>query len=53
MPNGRKTFQMDINISTSPIERPYKIYQNLDFWFENRPSGNPVAGVAFFGKLNI
>jgi hypothetical protein len=26
---------------TSSIARPYKIYPNLDFWFENKPSGNP------------
>jgi hypothetical protein len=23
------------------IPRPSKFYQNLDFWFENKPSGNP------------
>jgi hypothetical protein len=22
-------------------KRPFKIYPNLDFWFENKPSGNP------------
>jgi predicted metalloenzyme YecM len=29
------------NIPTLPIPRPSKIYPNLDFWFENMPSGNP------------
>jgi hypothetical protein len=24
------------------IPRPSKIYPNLDFWFENTPSGNPA-----------
>jgi hypothetical protein len=23
------------------IARPSKIYPNRDFWFENKPSGNP------------
>jgi hypothetical protein len=23
------------------ITRPSKIYRNRDFWFENKPSGNP------------
>jgi hypothetical protein len=30
------------NITTS-IAVPFKMYPNLDFWFENIPSGNPVA----------
>jgi hypothetical protein len=29
------------NITTSSIEKTSKIYPNLDFWFENIPSGNP------------
>jgi hypothetical protein len=28
---------------TSSIARPSKIYPNLDFWFENKPSGNPAS----------
>jgi hypothetical protein len=24
-----------------PLQVPPKIYPNLDFWFENIPSGNP------------
>jgi hypothetical protein len=28
-------------IPTSFITRPSKIYPNLDFWIENKPSGNP------------
>jgi hypothetical protein len=32
------------NITTSSIARPSKIYPNLDVWFENMPSGNPVPG---------
>jgi hypothetical protein len=30
---------MAINISNL---RPSKIYSNWDFWFENKPSGNPT-----------
>jgi hypothetical protein len=29
------------NISAFSILRPSKIYPNWDFWFENKPSGNP------------
>jgi hypothetical protein len=28
------------------IARPSKIYPNLDFWYENVPSGNPETGIA-------
>jgi hypothetical protein len=28
---------------TSSIARPFKIYPNWDFWFENMPSGNPAG----------
>jgi hypothetical protein len=28
------------------IPRPSKIYPNLDFWFENKPLGNPAVSVA-------
>jgi hypothetical protein len=50
---GHNTFQMAIeytnfflsmallNLPTFFFPRPSKIYQNLDFWFENIPSGNP------------
>jgi hypothetical protein len=34
-PNGHKIYQ-DFSIA-----RPSKIYPNWDFWFENKPSGNP------------
>jgi hypothetical protein len=34
---------MAINRQTSSIARPSKIYPNLYFWFENKPSGNPAA----------
>jgi hypothetical protein len=29
------------NIPESSIARASKIYPSLDFWFENKPSGNP------------
>jgi hypothetical protein len=37
IPNGRKIY-----IPISSVERPSKIYPNLDFLFENIPSGNPA-----------
>jgi hypothetical protein len=30
-----------LSIKYTNISRPSKIYPNLDFWFENKPSGNP------------
>jgi hypothetical protein len=39
--NGFKIYQMDIKMPTSSIARTFKIYPNLDFWFEKIPSGNP------------
>jgi hypothetical protein len=43
LPNGRTIDQMAINIPTSSIERPYKIYPDGNFWFENKKSGNPAS----------
>jgi hypothetical protein len=47
-PNGYKMYQMAVsysewpkNIPTFFIIRPWKIYPNLYFWFEKKPSGNP------------
>jgi hypothetical protein len=37
--------QVSINKPTSSSARPSKIYPNLDFWFENKPSGNPVLHI--------
>jgi hypothetical protein len=46
---GHKIAQMSIkyskwpqNISTFTNLRPCKFFQNWDFWFENKPSGNHV-----------
>jgi hypothetical protein len=36
-----KCTEMPINIPTSSIETPSKVYPNWYFWFENKPSGNP------------
>jgi hypothetical protein len=38
--SDRKIDKMALKIPTSSIERPSKIYPNLDFGFENIPSGN-------------
>jgi hypothetical protein len=35
------------NITTFSIPRPSKFYQNWDFWFENKPSGNPAPKKEF------
>jgi hypothetical protein len=40
IPNVLKILQMAINISTFSNLRYSKIYPNLAFWFENKPSGN-------------
>jgi hypothetical protein len=42
MPNSPKKNKMAKNLPTSSIARPSEIYPNLDFWFENMPSGNPI-----------
>jgi hypothetical protein len=46
--NGNKLYQMiekyskwSWNITTFSFPRPSKFYPNCDFWFENKPSGNP------------
>jgi hypothetical protein len=48
IPNGHKLYQMVVNYSkwwqsmtTFSSPRPSKFYPNWDFWFENKPSGNP------------
>jgi hypothetical protein len=38
----RKKFQMAIKYIHFAKLRPSKINQNWDFWFENKPSGNPA-----------
>jgi hypothetical protein len=38
--------QMAIKILTSSIARPSEIYPNLDFWFENEPSGSTVTNTS-------
>jgi hypothetical protein len=37
IPNGHKIYQQ------LPLKGPPKFTQILDFWFENKPSGNPAA----------
>jgi hypothetical protein len=37
----RKMFQTTKKIPTFSIPRPFRIYPNWCFWFENKPSGNP------------
>jgi hypothetical protein len=39
-----KLTKWSLNMLASSTERPFKIYPNWDFWFENIPSGNPDAG---------
>jgi hypothetical protein len=39
IPSGHYLYQMAVTIS---ILRPSKFYPNREFWFENKPSGNPA-----------
>jgi hypothetical protein len=41
------------NIPTSSIVRPSKIYPNLDFLFENIPSGNPESNHDECGEIAL
>jgi hypothetical protein len=42
VPNGRKIFQMVIKYNIILHSKAFKICPNLDFWSENKPSGNPA-----------
>jgi hypothetical protein len=55
LPNGHKIYHMAVNYSNHQIYRHYpfyvrpsNIYPNWDFWFENKPSGNPGQTDHFF-----
>jgi hypothetical protein len=48
---GHKIYQirMAVKLSKQPktiptfsITKPFKFYPNFDFWFKNKPSGNPA-----------
>jgi hypothetical protein len=39
--------------SSSSIESPCKMFPNWDFWFENKPSGNPAAVKAYFSISDL
>jgi hypothetical protein len=52
VPNGHKIPQISVQYSNWPLNiltfsnlRHSKIYPNWDFWFENKPSGNPGLDV--------
>jgi hypothetical protein len=45
VPNGLKMY-----LSTYSTARPSKIFPNLDSWFENIPSGNPVSEQGILSK---
>jgi hypothetical protein len=47
IPFGRKTDSTAIKMLTFSIAKPSKMYPNLDFWFENKPSGNPAFDFLF------
>jgi hypothetical protein len=42
IPNGREKTKWPKIYQNLPSQEPPKLTQNLDFWFENKPSGNPV-----------
>jgi hypothetical protein len=41
IPNDHKMYQIAIKYTKLFFARTPKIYPNRDFWFENKPSGNP------------
>jgi hypothetical protein len=50
LPNDHKVYPKAViyskwtkNIQSFSNLRPSKIYPNWDFWFENKPSGNPAS----------
>jgi hypothetical protein len=43
---------MALNLSTSFVARHSKIYTNLGFWFENKPSGSPGLYMGFSAPKN-
>jgi hypothetical protein len=52
IPNGNATYQIVVKYSKWPqnilsFPRHSKIYPNIDFWFENIPSGNPDLKALF------
>jgi hypothetical protein len=51
--NGRKIDQMVIcKINQDfPFQDPKNIYPNWDFWFENKPSGNPALYLLSTSKM--
>jgi hypothetical protein len=51
LPDFFSTYKM--HIPTFSIVRPSKMYPNLDFWFENLPSGNPGGLVQYIVLLLI
>jgi hypothetical protein len=58
LPNGRKIYQMAIEYTNFFIPRPFKIYPNLNFRFENIPSGNPGVNLnsviqVHFAETNV
>jgi hypothetical protein len=48
MLHGSSIFQMALKYTNISISRTSKIYPNRDFWFEKKPSGNPVPEASFF-----
>jgi hypothetical protein len=45
-PNGLKISQISLlKMFQMANLRPSKLYPNWDFWFENKPSGNPALEV--------
>jgi hypothetical protein len=57
IPNGHKLYQMAVkyskwskNIPRLSIPRPFKIYPNWNFGFENKPSGKPACDICIFSK---
>jgi hypothetical protein len=53
VPNGHKIFQMVIKYHNIFLPRPSKFDQNWDFWFENKPSGNPDVNIGTLDRARV
>jgi hypothetical protein len=53
IPNDRKIDQMVIKYTKIFHSKTSKIHPNGDFWFENKPSGNPDAHYEHFKFISV
>jgi hypothetical protein len=53
IPNGYEIYQMSVKYTNIFFAIPSKMYSNLDFWFETKPSGNPTIDPRIFFVCQI